>query len=222
MCRAWHLQPSSGQRKALRTRTSGIVSLRPALALRVANWGALCLLSGWLSGTECWASRTASRRPLPLPGMAHTEIEITADGFRFLAVDRSSRNCRTQMVASWAGESPGRPSRGYQPAKSSSHHSPVQPVSHPHRVRTARVARPCDLRGQRRDLLTGTGTERQRTPRQLHRSSKQPPSMPADHAGPPGSQRESSSEGQRQRQPSPDAHFWAGVMVRARGCCSRR
>lgn len=38
--------------------------------------------------------------------------------------DRLSRNCNTQTVASWAGERPGRPSRGYQPAKSSSHHSP--------------------------------------------------------------------------------------------------
>ena len=33
--------------------------------------------------------------------------------------DGPSRNCSTQTVASWAGESPGRPSRGYQLAKSS-------------------------------------------------------------------------------------------------------
>jgi hypothetical protein len=45
---------------------------------------------------------------------------------------------------------------------------PVQPASHPHRRRTARVARPRGLRGQRRVLLTGTRTERQRTPRHLH------------------------------------------------------
>lgn len=38
--------------------------------------------------------------------------------------DRSSRNCRTQTVASWVGERSGRPSRGYQSAKSSSHRSP--------------------------------------------------------------------------------------------------
>lgn len=51
---------------------------------------------------------------------------------------------------------------------------PVQPVSHPHRRRTARVARPRDLRSQRRNVLTGTGTEGQRAPRQLHRSSELP------------------------------------------------
>jgi hypothetical protein len=38
--------------------------------------------------------------------------------------DRPSTNCSTQTMASWAGERPGRPSRGYQPAKSSSCHSP--------------------------------------------------------------------------------------------------
>ena len=42
---------------------------------------------------------------------------------------------------------------------------PVQAVSHPHRRRTARVARPRHPHGQRRDLLTRTGTERQRAPR---------------------------------------------------------
>ena len=51
---------------------------------------------------------------------------------------------------------------------------PVQPVSHPHRRRATRVARPRDPRGQRRDLLTGTGAEGQRAPRQLHRSSERP------------------------------------------------
>lgn len=44
---------------------------------------------------------------------------------------------------------------------------PVEAVSYPHRRRATRVARPRDLRGQRH-LLTGTRTERQRTPRHLH------------------------------------------------------
>jgi hypothetical protein len=39
---------------------------------------------------------------------------------------------------------------------------PVQPVSDPHRSRTARVARPSDLRAQGGDLPAGTGTEPQR------------------------------------------------------------
>ncbi|GGX36334.1 hypothetical protein GCM10010341_67270 [Streptomyces noursei] len=51
---------------------------------------------------------------------------------------------------------------------------PVQAVSHPHRCRTTWVARPRDLRRQRRDLLAGTRTERQRTPRQLHGLSEHP------------------------------------------------
>lgn len=46
---------------------------------------------------------------------------------------------------------------------------PAQVVSHPHRRRTSRVARSRHLHGQRRDLLTRTGVERQRAPRQLHR-----------------------------------------------------
>lgn len=46
---------------------------------------------------------------------------------------------------------------------------PVQPVSHPYRRRAAGVARPRDLRSQRRDLLTGTRAEGQRAPQQLHR-----------------------------------------------------
>jgi len=105
--------------------------------------------------------------------------------------DSPSTNCSTQTVANWAGDRPGRPSRGYQPAKSSSHPPPVQPVPHPHRRRTARIARPRDLRGQRRDLLTGTGTERQRTPRQLHRSWKQcwRTGKPQDPGGEAGSYR---------------------------------
>jgi hypothetical protein len=47
---------------------------------------------------------------------------------------------------------------------------PAQVISHPHRRRTARVARPRPLHGQRRDLLARTGVERQRAPRPLHRS----------------------------------------------------
>lgn len=42
---------------------------------------------------------------------------------------------------------------------------PVEPVFHPHRCRTARIARPRHLRGQGRDLLAGTETDGQRAPR---------------------------------------------------------
>lgn len=54
---------------------------------------------------------------------------------------------------------------------------PVQPILHPHRSRTARIARPRNLRGQRRNLLPRTETNGQRAPRQLHR-----PVNKADHA----------------------------------------
>jgi NAD(P)-dependent dehydrogenase (short-subunit alcohol dehydrogenase family) len=54
--------------------------------------------------------------------------------------------------------------------------------SHPHCRRTSRVARRRDLPGQRRDLLTGTRTQRQRAPRQPHSACGPAPSMPADHA----------------------------------------
>ncbi|AEY94259.1 hypothetical protein SHJG_p1128 (plasmid) [Streptomyces hygroscopicus subsp. jinggangensis 5008] len=49
---------------------------------------------------------------------------------------------------------------------------PIEAVTHPYRRRAARVARPRNLRSQRRDLLTGTGTKGQRTPRQLYRSAE--------------------------------------------------
>ncbi|GGZ19612.1 hypothetical protein GCM10010327_58390 [Streptomyces nitrosporeus] len=51
---------------------------------------------------------------------------------------------------------------------------PIEAVVYPYRHRTAGVARPRDLRGQRRDLLTGTGAKRQQAPRQLHQSAELP------------------------------------------------
>lgn len=45
-----------------------------------------------------------------------------------------------------------------------------QVIFHPHRRRAVRLARPSHQLGQRRDLLTRTRVERQRAPRQLHRS----------------------------------------------------
>lgn len=63
---------------------------------------------------------------------------------------------------------------------------PVQPVPYPHCRRATRVARPGDLRGPRRDLPTRARVKRQRTPRQLNRSTRQS-EMPTDHARAPGS-----------------------------------
>lgn len=50
----------------------------------------------------------------------------------------------------------------------------VQTVAQPCRRRTVRVTRPRDPRGQRRDLLTGTRTERQRALRQRHGLQEHP------------------------------------------------
>lgn len=50
----------------------------------------------------------------------------------------------------------------------------VEAVTYPYRRRTGRVARPRELRGQRRDLFTRTGAEGRRARLQRHRSSKQP------------------------------------------------
>lgn len=49
---------------------------------------------------------------------------------------------------------------------------PVQPVAYPHGRRATGVARPRDLRGQGRDLHTGTGTDGHRAPQQLQRPTK--------------------------------------------------
>jgi hypothetical protein len=69
--------------------------------------------------------------------------------------ERFSRDCSTLTMASWAGDRPGRPSHGYLVTPQS-----VQPVRHLHRGRPRGITGPCHLRGQGRDLLTGTGTHR--------------------------------------------------------------
>jgi hypothetical protein len=52
---------------------------------------------------------------------------------------------------------------------------PVQPISHPHRCRTARIARPRDLRGQRRDpRRNGDGRTTGTSIRACHRSRAAP------------------------------------------------
>lgn len=81
---------------------------------------------------------------------------------------------------------------------------PIQPVAHPYRRRAARFARPCDLRSQRRDLLTGTRAEGQRAPRQLHRSTELPRAcpLPSCAANRPLSRTERRSTTARARPPS--------------------
>src|SRR6266566_4611682 len=69
--------------------------------------------------------------------------------------DRSSRNCSTLTVASCAGEIPGRPSRGYHPAKSSSAHRPSS------RSRTHIAVVPAGLLARAtRAVSSGTSTPR--------------------------------------------------------------
>lgn len=100
--------------------------------------------------------------------------------------DRPSRNRGTPTVAGWAGERPGRPSRGYRSVKSSSHHSPsagLAPPSPSYRpdcspARPARSGRGPAHRsgdGARNGYLDhGIGL-------------RNSPSTPGDHAAAPGS-----------------------------------
>lgn len=52
------------------------------------------------------------------------EIDAAANLFGRLPVRQTEQELEHTEVARWAGESPGRPSRGYQLAKSSSRHGP--------------------------------------------------------------------------------------------------
>jgi hypothetical protein len=91
----------------------------------------------------------------------------------------------TQTVASWAGERPGRPSRGYQPAKSSSHHSPSsRPLTHIAVVPTGLLARAtCAVRD-------GTCSPERGRSDNGHLDNdiglRNNPTMPRGHAGTPG------------------------------------
>jgi hypothetical protein len=72
-----------------------------------------------------------------------------------LRSERSSRNCSTLTVASWAGEIPGRPSQGYQLAKASSAYRP------PSRSRNHIAVVPAGLLARAtRAVSSGTSTPR--------------------------------------------------------------
>lgn len=90
--------------------------------------------------------------------------------------DNPSRSCSTQTVVNWAGERPGHPSRGYQSAKSSSHHSPSS------RSLTHIVAGPPGL------LAHAICTLRDGTcsPERERRDNRNDPSLPPDHVVAPG------------------------------------
>ncbi|MER5549588.1 transposase [Streptomyces sp. NPDC002589] len=79
---------------------------------------------------------------------------------------RVRRRCSGRV---WPADHPGRSTSPRSPRRTTAPPAGLSPISPSY----PRVPRPRDLRGQRRDLLTGTGTERQLTPRRLHRSSKQ-------------------------------------------------
>lgn len=139
--------------------------------------GALAYESGLLQTGECQIEKTVGAaipddsfaevgqhavveaRVVQLHGQGVLEIGTTADRFRCLPVrqteqelqhtDRgqlSGRKTRTAVARVPAGEVLVVP-------------QPVQPVPHPHGRRTVRIARPRDVHGQRKDMLTGTGTE---------------------------------------------------------------
>jgi hypothetical protein len=107
--------------------------------------------------------------------------------------DRPSRNCSTHTVVGW-GRQARTPVTRIPVGEVLVTPQPVQPVSHPHRRGATRVARPRDLRGQRRDLLIGTRAKGQRAPQRLRRALEQPRACPLimlPHRGTPRSPTES-------------------------------
>lgn len=99
--------------------------------------------------------------------------------------DNPSKNCSTQTVASWAGERPGRPSRGYQSAKSSSFHSPSR------RSRTHIAVVPAGLLARAtRAVRDGTCSPERGRSDNGHLGSciglRNSPSMPDEQAAAPG------------------------------------
>ena len=103
-------------------------------------------------------------------GQRVLEIDAAANRFGRLPVRQTEQELQHTDGGQLGGREAGAPVARVPVGEVLVTPQPVQVVSHPHRRRTARVARPRHLRGQRRDLLTGTGVERQRAPRQLHRS----------------------------------------------------
>ena len=84
------------------------------------------------SAQSSWArrSRKSAGTPWWKPGSSSSVASAYVKSIRQRTAsaacrsDRPSTNCSTQTVANWAGNRPGRPSRGYQSAKSSSCRSP--------------------------------------------------------------------------------------------------
>ncbi len=99
---------------------------------RYRGWGEVVTAAACTAVRSSWARRSRKSastlwwKPGSSSSMAMAYLKSMRQRTASAAwrSDRPSRNCSTQTVASCAGESPGRPSRGYQPAKSSSHHSP--------------------------------------------------------------------------------------------------
>lgn len=113
-----------------------------------------------------------------LHGRRVLEIDAAADRFRRLPVRQTQHELQHADGGQLGGRQTGTAVARVPAGKVLVVPQPVQPVPHPYRRRTVRVARPRDLRGQRRDVLTGTGTEGQRTPQQLHRPAEQPRACP--------------------------------------------
>ncbi len=109
-----------------------------------------------------------------LYGHGVLEVDAAADRFSGLPVRQAQEELQHADGGQLGGRESGTPVARIPESEVLIAPQSVQPVPHPHRRRATGIARPRDPRGQRRNLFTRTGTERQRTPRQLNRSTEQP------------------------------------------------
>ena len=180
-------------------RTASVISssqVRSRTAARTwggvgALGGALAYESGLLQAGECQIEKSVGAVVLgkaltevgwhtvveaglvQLRGERVREIDTAADRFRRLPVRQTQHELQHADGGQLGGQQTGTSVARVPVGKVLVVPQPVQPVPHPRRRRTVRVARPRDLRSQKRDLLTGTGTEGPRTPQQLHRPTEQ-------------------------------------------------
>lgn len=102
------------------------------------------------------------------------EVDATADCLGGLPVRQAEQELQHTDGGQLSGREPRAPIPWVPVGEVLVAPQPIEAVANPYRRRTVRIARPRDLRGQRRDLLTGMGAKGQRAPQQLHRSAELP------------------------------------------------
>ncbi len=167
-CRPRALTSPASFRRA-RARSSR-TSARPSSASRARK----------SQSTLWWKPGSASSRP-----SAYLKSMRQRTASAACRSERLCRNCRMLTVASWAGDSPGRPSRGYHEVKSSSRHSPssrsrthIAVVPRGLLARATCAVRAGTCRPERGDRDTGS-------PRARRTAFTSKPIIPVNHHDPP-------------------------------------